>query len=145
MRRLILWVILGLVLTVVPFNLQRRFMIGLSIPITSLGLLVLPTVSERMKVSYRKLLTFCTALAIPTSLLLLIMVSFAIGTRTPLYYSGHDEQAAIEWLSQQGEGKSLVLASDQSGLFIPAFSRLRVLYGHPFETIDAEMQKQGCD
>jgi hypothetical protein len=142
-RRLILWVILGLILTVIPFNLQRRFMIGLSIPITSLGLLVLPDICERIRVSYRKLLTFCTAIAIPTTILLLIMVILPISTRTPFYYSEQDEQTAIQWLSQQGQGNSVVLLSDQSGLFIPAFSRLRVLYGHPFETIDAENQKQG--
>ena len=141
-RRLIIWVIVGLLLTVIPYNLQRRFMIGLSIPITSLGLLVLPTIAPQLKISIRKFLPICAAATIPTTILILLMVSFAIGTRTPMYYYQWDELKAVEWLSQQKDGKALVLASDQSGLFIPAVSRLRVLYGHPFETVDAENEKQ---
>lgn len=142
-RRLILWLILGLAFAIVPYNLQRRFMIGLSIPISSLGLLVLPLVAEKIKVSAGKLIAICTALVIPSTILLITMVSFVIGTSSPLYYSGLDELTAVKWLSQQGEGRTLVLAGDQTGLMIPASSRLRVLYGHPFETMDAEKQKQG--
>jgi hypothetical protein len=142
-RRLILWVVFAFILTVIPFNLQRRFMIGLYIPFSCLGLLVLPSVAEKVKVTHKKLLIFCTALAIPTTILLIIMVSVSIGTRASLYFSDRDELAAIQWLTQQGDGKSLVLASDQTGMVIPSVSRLQVLYGHPFETVDAEKQKKG--
>lgn len=141
-RRLIIWTLTGLILTIIPFNLQRRFMIGLSIPITSLGLLALSAIAQNLKISSKRLLTFCTVIAIPTTLLVLIMVSFAVGTHSPLYFYQKDELAALEWLSLQGDGKSLVLASEQTGLLIPAASRLRVLYGHPFESVDSAKEKQ---
>jgi len=34
-----------------------------------------------------------------------------------------------------------VLTSPEMGLFIPAWSGRRVVYGHPFETVDAERTK----
>jgi hypothetical protein len=141
-RHLIVWLIMGLVFTIIPFNLQRRFMIGLSIPVTSLGLMVLPEVAASIQISTKKLLLFCTAGVIPTTLLLIIMVCLSIGNRSPLYFIGENEKLAINWLSHQGNGNSLVLASDQIGLVIPSVSRLRVLYGHPFETVNALKEKQ---
>jgi hypothetical protein len=136
---------MGVILTIVPFNLQRRFLIGLSLPITCLGFLVMPEVAVSIKLSAAKLRTVCAFLVTPTPLLLIIMLSSMITNRTPLYFIQADELAAIEWLSQQGDGKSLILASEQTSLMIPANSRLRVLYGHPFETIDAETEKAAME
>jgi hypothetical protein len=141
-RKLIIWMIVGLALTIVPFNLQRRFMFGLSIPVTCLGLLILPYVAERIRFSTKKLTTICSAIVLPTPFLLLIMTSSAIAMHTPLYYFYTDELAAINWLSVQNKGRPLILASDQTGNMVPAVSRLRVLYGHPFETINAKEEKK---
>jgi uncharacterized membrane protein len=35
----------------------------------------------------------------------------------------------------------VVLASPETGLFIPAWAGRRVVYGHPFETVNAERTK----
>lgn len=35
-----------------------------------------------------------------------------------------------------------MLAGDQTGTLIPAVSRLRVIYGHPFETLQSDAEKQ---
>jgi len=39
----------------------------------------------------------------------------------------------------------LVLAGPATGLFLPARTDARVLYGHAFETVQAEAQKQAVD
>lgn len=70
------------------------------------------------------------------------MVAAALAMHNPMYYFHADELEAISWLSDQDDGKSLVLAGEQTGLLIPATSRMRVVYGHPFETIQAEKEKQ---
>jgi hypothetical protein len=141
-RRLIVWMVAGLLMTVIPFNLQRRFMFGLSIPVTCLGLLALPFAAEKMRFSTQKLITIYTAIVLPTPILILIMTGTTIAMHSPLYYFHTDELAAITWLSDQKDGRSLILAADQTGNIIPAVSRLRILYGHPFETIHANEEKQ---
>lgn len=144
-RRLIVWFLLGLILTIIPFNLQRRFMFGLSVPVTCLGMLALPYAAEKLRYSMQKMNTACLILVLPTPILLLVMTCSAIAARSPLYFIQRDEMDAIQWLSGQENGRALVLASDQTGSLLPAFSRLRVLYGHPFETIDADKEKDAVD
>ena len=36
----------------------------------------------------------------------------------------------------------VILAAPETGLLIPAYSGKRVLYGHPYETVDALRQKE---
>ncbi len=53
-RRLIVWLAVGLIFTLIPYDLQRRFMIGLSIPFTALGLLVLPSAAHQITTLNKK-------------------------------------------------------------------------------------------
>ncbi|NLF52080.1 MAG: hypothetical protein GX577_13180 [Leptolinea sp.] len=137
-RHLVVWVILGLVFTLIPFNLQRRFMIGLSIPFTVLGLLALPFAAKKIRISIAKMQTICTSLVLITPILLVVMTTMAIATHNDMYYYKKGEKDVILWLSQQGDGRHLTMASGETGLLIPSLSRLRIVYGHPFETVNAE-------
>lgn len=140
-RLLILWVFAGLVLTILPLDLQRRFMIGLYIPIVSLALIVLNDVATMLTISVKKLSIYLTAAVIPTTLFLIIMLVFSITSHNSIYYIQQDERSAIEWLANREDGRLLVLTGEQTGMFIPAYSRLRVIFGHPFETVNAESEK----
>lgn len=141
-RSLIVWLVVGLFLSITPFSLQRRFFFGLSIPVTCLGMFALPAVADKLRVSLKRISTVCTMLVLPTPIFLVIMVVSAIAVHNPLYYFHTDELEALQWLSRKEDGRSLVLAGDQLGTMIPVVSRLRVVYGHPFETIQADKEKQ---
>ncbi len=65
-----------------------------------------------------------------------------ISSRDPLIYLSRDEAAALEWIAGNTEEGALVLASPEMGLFIPAHTGRRVIYGHPFETVNAVEEKQ---
>jgi uncharacterized membrane protein len=56
-------------------------------------------------------------------------------------YLYRDEAEAMTWLQENTQTTDIVLASPEMGLFIPAWTGNRVLYGHPFETIEAEEKK----
>lgn len=144
-RKLIIWVIVGLVLTVIPFNLQRRFLFGLYIPIVCLGLFALPHIAEKIRMQASRLTAVCVSLSLITPLFLLLMTTFAAAGGNPLYFYKSNELAAINWLAGQGNGASTVLAPEQIGIKIPAVSRLGVLYGHPFESINAEENKAALE
>jgi hypothetical protein len=57
------------------------------------------------------------------------------------FYLSDGERAALEWLRDEGEPNGVVLCAPQMGLFVPAWAGQPVVYGHPFETVDAERHK----
>lgn len=140
-RRLVLWLSFGLILAFIPFDLQRRFLIGLSLPIIGLGLISLPEAGNALRMSSSKLIKIVTILVVPTTIILLIMINFSIIYKNTLYFFKQDELRAINYIVAHGNGRDLVIAGEENGLKIPALSRLRVLYGHQFESIDANNQQ----
>jgi hypothetical protein len=122
------------------FALQRRFITGLHVPLTllaALGLeqIVLPRVQARRRALVTSLVIGLTALT--NFFLPLVSVAGVAQGRQPLVMTS-DEAAAYAWLGAQTDWTDTVLAPPESGQFVPAWAGNRVVYGHPFETIDAE-------
>jgi hypothetical protein len=136
---LLAWVGSVVVLLYVPFALQRRFITGLHVPLTllaalSLEQIVWPRVRARRRGLVTGLIIGFTAL---TNLFVaLITVAGVAQIRHPLVMTA-DEVAACAWLAEQTSWTDTVLTPPESGQFIPAWAGNRVVYGHPFETIDA--------
>ncbi|GAB4443163.1 MAG: hypothetical protein Kow0031_25350 [Anaerolineae bacterium] len=143
----LLWALVTLVLIFAPFSLQRRLITGLHVPLSilaALGLLRgLASLSLRRKTEgliiggavglgllgtvFVWLLPLLAALQGPES-----------SPTAALLFIRQDEAAAFEWLRQHGAPDSVVLASERVGMFAPGQSGVRVFYGHPFETLNAE-------
>jgi hypothetical protein len=140
---LLAWVGSVVVLLYVPFALQRRFITGLHVPLTllaALGLeqILLPRVKSRRRALATGLIVGLTAL---TNLFVpLVSVVGVSQGRQPLVMTG-DQAAASAWLSDNTAWTDTVLAPPEAGQFIPAWAGNRVVYGHPFETIDAETKE----
>jgi hypothetical protein len=140
---LLAWVGSVVVLLYVPFALQRRFITGLHVPLTILAALglerfVWPRVGARQRALVTGLLVGLTAL---TNLFVpLVSVTGVAQGRHPLVMTA-DEAAACAWLGQNTTWTDTVLAPVDSGHFVPAWAGNRVVYGHPFETIDAETKE----
>ena len=62
--------------------------------------------------------------------------------RHPLLYLTVAEAEALDWIDQNTPQDALVLASPEMGLFIPAHTLRRVIYGHPFETVNGPAEEQ---
>jgi hypothetical protein len=137
-RVLLVWAFLGMILIYLPFGLQRRFMFGLFVPLAGLAALGWARLAARWPAwATAPLAAFCL-LALPTSALVLSFGAAGVQARDPLLYLRRDEVQALAWLRANSPARALVLASPEMGLFIPAWTGLRVVYGHPFETIQAE-------
>ena len=139
-RLLIVWCIASLALLYIPWSLQRRFMVGIYIPVVTLSALAL---SRWIKEGRRYwlwggLLIF---LVLPTNLLVLQAGRHGIQTRDANLYLSQDEVMTLDWIQTNTPTDALILASPETGLFIPARTGRRVIYGHPYETIQAEAQK----
>lgn len=131
------------VLLYVPFALQRRFIAGLHVPLAILAAMGLEQVVwGRVRPRRQALATgLFIALASLTNVLVpLVAVAGVAAGRAPLVMT-QGEAGACAWLSQNTAWTDTVLAPVESGQFIPAWAGNRVVYGHPFETIDAETKQ----
>jgi hypothetical protein len=140
---LLTWLIAGTALLYAPLALQRRLVQGLSIPIGVLaaeGLFNTSALAGGLRRVAAIGLTF--ALALPTNLLVLAATYQGVQTHHPLLYQTSAEVDALKWIDANTPPNALVLASPEMGLFIPATTGRRVIYGHPFETVNATVEKQ---
>jgi hypothetical protein len=133
------WLTVGLLLIYLPFSLQRRLISGLFIPVVCLAILAWQGIKAGSL--YRSLAIAMLILALPTNMLILSGGLKAASEQNEAIYVYADELAAFRWLDANAGGE-LVMAAPETGLLIPAYSSARVLYGHPFETVEADARKQ---
>jgi hypothetical protein len=140
---LLAWVIVNGFLLYVPFSLQRRLVTGLHIPFCILATMALSRyVLPRFSPARRTLiLGALVVLTMPSNLFVLMASMAGVAQHDLRLYLYRDEAEAVIWLEENTQPTDIVLASPQMGLFIPAWAGNRVLYGHPFETIEAEEKR----
>ncbi len=73
--------------------------------------------------------------------MILLTALFGIQTHDAQIYLERAEVQAFDWIRAETEQDALILAAPDTGLLIPAYTGRRVIYGHPFETVDAEQRK----
>lgn len=141
-RLLLAWAIGGLLLAYVPFPLQRRFLTGYYVPLAGLAALFLAELQLRRPAAARRLRHWAVGLSLPTNGVILLISLFGILSHAPELYLTRHEAAVLGWLGSHASPGAVVLAGPEMGLYVPARSAARVIYGHAFETVDAENQKQ---
>ncbi len=145
---MLIWLITNIVLLYFPTNVQRRFVTGLIIPI---GYFAARSLADywvnQVRAKRRELvLAAMFVLLIPSNVLVLLLPLAGImqpllGIQNYQTLSG-DYSQALEWLNMHTTPDSIVLAPPRPSLWIPAVSPARVVYGHPFETINADIKLQ---
>lgn len=140
-RILVLWAIIGLFLLYVPWGLQRRFILGYMIPLAGLAGIGFDFIFSRQRRAALAMLILVFLMALPTNLLIVIGGVGAVQSREPMLFLSKDEKDSLMWLQKNSSQDAVILASPQMGLFIPAYTGRKVLYGHPFETVYAQEQE----
>lgn len=143
----LLWIGLVAVLIHLPWNLQRRFLEGVSVP---LGLLAgvglaegfLPQGGGRRPRWRWMALALIVALAAMSNLYLTAGLTLAAATRAPALFWPADLLAGVDWLGQNTLWEETVLASREVGNLIPAGIGHRVVLGHGMETVDFEAKRE---
>ncbi len=133
------WLLVGLFLVYFPGNLQRRFISGLYVPVAGLAIFALNWLGENRS-RFRTLTLALILFSLPTNIIVLGSGLHAARLQDPALYLQRTELDAFEWLDEHAPGV-LVLAAPDSGLLIPAYSRARVIYGHPFETPQTDARR----
>jgi hypothetical protein len=139
-RLMLLWVVAMVVLMYLPTNIQRRFMAGMMIPIgyfatRSLEDFWFAYINRQWR--YRLLVVVVPVMTLTNVLLLVLNLGVSVGPFLPRDYT-----VAFQWLKDRNSFDSVILASEPVSLWIPSWVGARVVYGHPFETLNADVKKQ---
>jgi hypothetical protein len=159
-RNLLGWLIIVPFLLYIPFNLQRRLIESWQVPLAffaAIGLVyrVLPAwrksrLVRRLSQSPRysahglrswllsSLLLFSSA----TYVLLLVEQSTRLIARTPPSFREGGEVEALAWLDQRVTYQDVVLASYDTGNYLPAQVGTRVFLGHGPETVHSDDKRK---
>ena len=138
----LVWAVCGIVLLYLPIGLQRRFMMGLYVPIVGLAAFGLLWIERRYgQLAAGRAGKYLFALSLPTNLLLLFLAFYGVQTHEPLYFITSSEDRAFEWIEEHTPANALIVAAPQTGMYIPAHTGRRVIYGHPYETVDAQKEE----
>jgi hypothetical protein len=145
---MLIWLLVMLIAIYIPTNVQRRFAVGMMIPVIyfatrSLEDFWFQHVNRRWR--YRLFM-----LVIPIVALTNVFVLFT--PLLPLVASRPEESrglflersyaSAFEWLRPRTRLTDVVLAAPDVSIWLPAWASARVVYGHPYETLEADIKEQ---
>lgn len=144
------WAMTALVLLYLPFDLQRRLITGLHLPLCILAALGLQRglVQIGFKGRQRRAITRIVVIMGALGTLFVWGLPLLAARQSPdssettaLLFIRPQEAAAFAWLRENTTPADVVLASPRLSMFIPAQTGARTFYGHPFETIEAKAKK----
>jgi hypothetical protein len=142
---MIIWLIVNVIFIYLPFNLQQRLLLGLTIPI---GYFAVRAIEEfwfdQIPIRYYPAaMVIIFTLIIPSNIIAMVIpiygaiIDEAQGEDSALLV--HEDYSEIyDWLDENGNPGEVILASPNISLWVPAETDLRVVYGHPFESVPAD-------
>jgi hypothetical protein len=132
-----LWIIISAALLYSPVNFQRRFIMGLQIPLAIFSTIALIEITKKLK-EKRKILAVSAAisfLSIGNFTFLLKDIGYLAGQDFP-FFADKNFMAGLEWLDKNTKNQDVILSSPKTGNLIPRFSGNRVYIGHWAQTLD---------
>lgn len=139
---MLVWVVFVFVAIYIPYALQRRFLIGITLPLTYFAVQATQSYWD-LKLSptrQRQLAGILIILVLPSYLFgLAPSVFVASDPANAMLISGlvlpEDYSEALHWLDGNTEENDVILAAPPVGLWIPSRTPARVFYGHEYETV----------
>ncbi|NWF69841.1 MAG: hypothetical protein HXY40_12220 [Chloroflexi bacterium] len=141
------WLVAMLVAIYFPSDIQRRFAAGIMLVIAYFATRAV----EDFWFNYiaRRWRTRAFVLALPvmafSQIFILIGPVLALLIGNPQAVAGmvleRDYRAVFQWLRDNGEQGDIILASPNVSIWLPGWTGERVIYGHPFETMQADQKR----
>ena len=140
---LLAWLGVLLVAMYLPFDDQRRFSMGMGLPMGFLAARGWRALARRLPAHRASVAGWLIgAVAALTHLVLVGSLCQRVLARNPQYFLTKGEWSAMTWMRESVPKDAVVLASPDTGIFIPAWAGQRVVYGHPALTIRADERRE---
>jgi hypothetical protein len=132
----LVWIGLAPVLVYLPFNLQRRMIVGAQIPLSLLAAVAI--LSTRWRgVGLRIVLVLVLVVLSLSNALLVVGTARALRDQPSPAFRDAAEVAALDWLADHVGEDDVVLAVYEVGNYLPVRVSARTFLGHGLETIGA--------
>jgi len=135
------WVAVSMILILVPWNLQRRFLTGIYVPLAGLSVFGTEVIFEKISIKFQTITVILFCLILPTNIIVLLSGIQAAAKQDPKIYISASIMDGFDWLTENSKQDAIVLADKRNGLFIPSMTGRKTIYGHPFETINAVKER----
>jgi hypothetical protein len=139
---LISWCLVFPLLVYLPFNLQRRLVVGVQVPLAILatyGLFELTRKYVRADIQQLTRAGILVLLAL-TNIFLLFGSTVTLTARTPPIFLPSSQVTAMGWLASRAYGE-VVLAVYETSNALPAYAYVRAFTGHGPETIHSDERR----
>lgn len=136
------WVAVVPLLVYLPFNLQRRLVEGVQIPLSLLAALGIAKISNlNLNLNLNLIMVVVLAVLSSTNVMLVAGNCLALRARPAPIYRDAGEVAALDWLDGQVEPDDVVLTAYETGNYLPARVSARAFIGHGSESVRAGEKK----
>jgi len=141
------WFVVAIIFVYLPFDLQRRFLIGYYVPLTILFALFLDKwIKKNNTVNlFKKLRIYFPILFLFSILSNIIIISgaiFSIRSNSEKLYFPKYILTSSRWIKDNCLPNSVILAGPETGLLLPSHTFSRTVYGHPFETVNSVLTRE---
>jgi hypothetical protein len=140
-RLIVVWAAVSLILVFIPWNLQRRFLSGIYVPLAGLSVLGIEVIVKKTSIKFQTIVILLFCLILPTNIIVLLSGIRAAAGQDPQIFISSSLVDGLDWITDYTERDDIFLANEKNGLYIPSMTGRRVVYGHPFETINADIEK----
>jgi hypothetical protein len=144
-RLMMLWLVCIFIAMYAPTNIQRRFSVGLMLPIAYFATRAVHDFwYARIKRRARPLLAVFIPIIAVTPLLMLFLPVLPAMMGNPetaaVIFLDSDYVRAYQWIDTRTDSDDVVLASPDGSIWLPGWAGTRVVYGHQYETLDADIK-----
>lgn len=138
-----LWVILVPIAIYVPWQFQRRLVLGYQAALVSVAVWGLRRLLWALPRGWRRPTgTVVVGLSLLTTVALVVGFTALAAARPPQVFIPRPVQAAMDWLGAEAAPDSVVLAAYDTGNRLPARALVRTFLGHGSETLDVAVRRQ---
>ena len=143
------WIAIAYLLAYSPADIQRRFLLGITIPMAVLSIWVLQKLFEtaaaksprlnRWRTSFILLFIFIASIS---SIYLSVGRAVYMQTHPSEFYYPAAIDDAAQWLNQHAPANDFVLASEPTAQIVTQKTDLRVYFGHEMETLNFDAKQE---
>jgi hypothetical protein len=143
-RFLWIWIAVVTILVHLPWNLQRRFLEGVQVPmgiVATLGLTLAAGRIRHLRIRRTAPIAVVGLLAIGNTYLTVGLI-WSGAARNSILFWPDDVIEAVDWLGTHTSWRQTVLTSPETGGLIPARIGHQVVIGHEMETINYDHKRE---
>jgi len=140
-----LWAIANLLLIYLPVNVQRRFIMGLHLPLCMLAAIAIISLTNKLRWQQAIIIGVILITSITTIFLTVDRINNLHDDEVNDYknvkYLSTEEVEALEWLRELKDRDKIIFAPRKISNYIPSFAYKRIYSGHWAQTINYESKQ----